>query len=405
MTTLSSLFQSLEQKKERFGIGLISGTSVDGVDAALVRISGCDDETELELIGFETFPYPPDIRTKIMESFDGSTELICQLNFQVGRIFAECAKGIIFCNAMSMEEIDFIASHGQTIYHVPPGTPKVASTFQIGDGDVIAERTGRLTISDFRTRDMAAGGDGAPLVPLLDQILLTKKGDRRGIINLGGISNITVVDGSDACNNFAFDIGPGNMLMDAVAQRIDPKLKYDPNGELAKKGTVDRELLGELIQHDYFKRQPPKSTGRELFGEQFAETLIKARPDLDLHDLLATVTALTAKAISNAIADHVVPRGGNVQEILLCGGGVHNDFLVQKIADAFPDIPLKKTDDYGIPADAKEAMAFALMGNQTIMAKPGNVPRATGAGRSMILGKISLPSIQFGDYDQQKKYD
>ncbi|MGF1573941.1 MAG: anhydro-N-acetylmuramic acid kinase [Sumerlaeia bacterium] len=390
MSLIKHLTRIIE-KPHRVAIGIMSGTSVDGVDVALVRLGGCGQETCVELVAAETFPFSPSDRAAIHEAFNGSTRHICELNFRLGRIFGECSAALCFKAGIPLQDVDFVASHGQTLYHIPPGTDGIASTLQIGEAAVIAERMGCLVISDFRTRDMAAGGDGAPLVPFVDQLLFSKKGKRRGILNLGGIANLTIVDGVDPENNFAFDTGPGNMIIDAVARRINPKLTYDSGGELAAKGRVDRHLLQELIDHDYFRREPPKSTGRELFGEQYAEALLKVIPPEDWVNCLATVTALTAKSISNALADHVIPRGGSVWEILVCGGGVHNKTLMQFLVDSCPDVNFIRTNAEGIPADSKESIAFAVLGNQTLHGLCGNLPKATGAERGVILGKITFP--------------
>lgn len=383
--------QRLLEKPTRLAIGIMSGTSVDGVDVALVRLQGSGMETKVELVAAETFPFTPSDRTAIHSAFAGPTREICELNFRLGRLFGECAAGLCFRAGVPISEIDFVASHGQTLYHIPPGTDGIASTLQIGEPALIAERMNCLVISNFRPKDMAAGGDGAPLVPFVDQFLFTKKGKRRGILNLGGIANLTIVDGLHPENNFAFDTGPGNMIIDAIAKRIDPSLSYDKGGALAAKGRVDRQLLADLIDHDYFHREPPKSTGRELFGEQYAEALLKVIPREDWLNALATVTALTAQSISNAIADHVIPRGGSVWEILLCGGGVHNKTLIQFLVDSCPDINFIQTDVEGIPADAKEAIAFAVLGNQTLHGLPGNLPKATGAERAVVLGNLTFP--------------
>ena len=385
LTKLSTILA----KPKRLAIGIMSGTSIDGVDVALVQISGSGMETQVSLVAAETFPIPPSLRRDILASFSGSTRDVCEMNFRLGRLFAECAAALCFKNSVQLQDVDFIGSHGQTLYHIPPATDGVASTLQVGEPACIAERFGCMVISNFRTRDMAAGGDGAPLVPFVDQLLFTRKGKRRGIVNIGGIANITVVDGLDPANNFAFDTGPGNMIIDAMARRIDPTLPYDRGGALAAQGRVDRELLKDLIQDEYFDREPPKSTGRERFGEQYAEALLKVVPQEKWLDALATVTALTAQTISNAIADHVIPRGGSVWELLLCGGGVHNKTLVQFLVDCCPDIQIRRTDDEGIPGDSKEAIAFAVLANQTLHGLSGNLPKATGAEYPVVLGVIT----------------
>lgn len=374
-------------KPSRLAIGLISGTSVDGIDAALVRLHGHGRATRIETLAYECVPHPAGLRDRIFDSFHGGVELICQLNFDIAEAFAE-ACGIVAERAnVSLGEVDIIASHGQTIYHIPPDRKKLmpGSTLQIGDGNVIAARTGCLVVSDFRTADMAAGGDGAPLVPLADYYLFHDPAVRRIAGNIGGIANITILHES-LPDIVAFDTGPGNMLIDAVAQAIDPALSCDRDGALAAQGTVEDSLLNELLSHQYFQQPPPKTTGRELFGVQYARTLLDRTPRDRWRDLAATVTAFTARSM----ADAMVRWAPGAQELVLAGGGIHNPTLMRMLREATPGLAIRTTADFGVDPDAREAIAFAILGNETIHGSPGNVPSATGASRPAVLGKISF---------------
>jgi anhydro-N-acetylmuramic acid kinase len=311
------------------------------------------------------------------------------MNFVLGQLFGLAAQQITAQAGLKMSDIAFIASHGQTVYHIPRGQDMTRSTLQIGEAAVIAEMTGCLTISDFRTRDIAAGGDGAPLVPYMEYLLFQQEGIRRVMVNIGGISNLTVLD-PNLDNVIAFDTGPGNALIDEVARRIGEGIPYDVNGKLASEGTVHQQLLEELMTHPYFKKPPPKSTGRELFGVAFLQRFERSHPQIDGKDLLATLTAFTARALHDSLQQFVFPWT-KVDELVFSGGGVHNKTLMGFIRDHLPAVAIRTTNEFGIDVDAKEAIAFAVLGNETLMGAPGNVPRATGAGRQVILGKVSLP--------------
>lgn len=383
------LLRDILEKPSRLAIGLMSGTSVDGIDAALVRITGSGRETRVETLAEKIFPFRTEIRKRIFTCFTGGAADICQMNFVLGQLFGVAAKQIVQQTGIDLSEVDFIASHGQTIYHIPGGQEMVRSTLQIGEGAVIAELTGRLTITDFRTRDIAAGGDGAPLVPYMEYLLFQEPGVHRVMVNIGGVANLTLLD-EDIDRVLAFDTGPGNMLIDEVARALAPELPYDINGDLGAQGKVIPDLLDELLNHPYFKKAPPKSTGRELFGAAFAKKLMSRYPEKAWHDLIATLTAFTARSIQQSLARFVLPWSP-VEEIVFSGGGVHNATLMQMMHGACPGIRMRTSDEFGIGVDSKEAIAFTVLGNETLHGNAGNVPRATGASRRAILGKISLP--------------
>lgn len=407
-------------------IGLMSGTSHDGVDAALVEISGagkpmvippptmgggmgeggCGDFAEginLKLIKHLHIPYCKSLREEIRRAFDGDTALICRLNFRLGEIFAEAALSLLKATGSKPEDISAVASHGQTICHIPPSGKRSGSTLQIGEASLIAEHTGILTISDFRTSDMSAGGQGAPLVPLADYLLFRKPGRVRAVLNIGGIANVTIIKETME-ETVAFDTGPGNSLIDeAMRFYSEGKKSFDRNGDFARSGKPVEKLLKELLSHPYFKKRPPKSTGRETFGAGMVQDIFSksAKKGTDLflrknksvpffaRDTVATLTHLTAVTVYNAIIKF------KPDEVILTGGGVKNRFLVDLIRQKFEKkgIAVNNISDYGIPSQAKEAVSFAILGYQTLNWRPGNLPSATGARHSVILGKISLPKV------------
>ncbi len=388
----------LKEKESRNVIGLMSGTSCDGIDACLVKITGNGLSTKADIIGFETYPYENEIRELIFEVShreSGTVDKICQLNFTLGKLFADAARQIAGKLSISLSEIDIVGSHGQTIYHVSSlneGNDKeVRSTLQIGEPSVIAQKTGVTTVADFRTRDIAAGGGGAPLVPYADFILLGRDGIGRAVQNIGGISNVTFLPADGNIKDIvAFDNGPGNMIIDRFAEIItDGSLKYDRNGELASTGKLNKNLLERLCAHPYLSKLPPKSTGREDFGIQFSDGLYKElkQEGIDIHDAIATITAFTAKSISDSYRKYIQPCC-KIDEVIVSGGGVSNPVLFQFLKDYLVDINIRKIDDFGIPSGAKEALAFAILANETVSGNPGNIPSATGAKESVVLGKI-----------------
>ncbi len=388
----------LKEKERRNVIGLMSGTSCDGIDACLVKITGNGLSIKADIIGFETYPYENEIRKSILEASckeTGTVDKICQLNFTLGKLFADAARKIAEKLSVPLSEIDIVGSHGQTVYHVSSlkesNDKGVRSTLQIGEPSVIAQETGVTTIADFRTRDIAAGGEGAPLVPYADFILFGRDGVGRAIQNIGGISNVTFLPA--ACNIsevIAFDNGPGNMIIDRFAEIItDGRLKYDKNGELASKGKLNNDLLERLCSHPYLSKPLPKSTGREDFGVLFSDELYKElkQDKIDVYDAIATITAFTAKSISDSYRKFIQPCY-KIDEVIISGGGVSNPVLFQFLKDYLIDINVSTVDDFGIPTGAKEALAFAILANETVSGNPCNVPSATGAKESVVLGKI-----------------
>lgn len=388
----------LREKDSRNVIGLMSGTSFDGIDACLVKITGNGLSTETEIIEFETYPYKEEIRELIFDASKeqtGRVDKICQLNFTLGKLFADAAGQIAEKSSIPISDIDIIGSHGQTIYHISSlkekADKKVRSTLQIAEPSIIAQETGVTTVADFRTRDIAAGGEGAPLVPYADFILFGKDGIGRAVQNIGGIANVTFLPAGCSINEIiAFDNGPGNMIIDRFAKIItEGKLKYDKDGELASKGKLNQDLLERLCSHPYLSIPPPKSTGREDFGIQFSDNLYEElkRDNVDFLDTITTVTVFTAKSISDSYRKYIQPSY-KLSEVVMSGGGVYNPILFQFLKEYLENINIRKVEEFGIPSDAKEALAFAILANETICGNPGNVPSATGARERVVLGKI-----------------
>lgn len=398
-----SWIENYAKAKERLVIGLISGTSADGVDAALVKIVGREPD-RVETIAFTTKPYPTEIRETVLRvSHNGDVETLCWLNFVLGEIFAEAALEVIKVAGVSAKRVSLIGSHGQTVRHLPPKpsssvlrpSSRQVGTLQIASPAVIAFRTGIPVVSDFRTKDMAAGGQGAPLVPLVDWLLLRHSRKNRIALNIGGIANLTVLPaGARASDVIAFDSGPGNMLIDGAVRHFSGgQESFDRNGEWAKRGKVDKNLFRWLMRHPFLRQPPPKSTGREMFGESFLQRILERSKRLGLapHDVVATLTAFTASSVADAIERFVLPKVGSVDELIVSGGGANNPVLMAMLKERMPQISVHRSDEFGINADAKEAIAFAVLAHRTVMGLAGNLPSATGAKMPVILGSITLP--------------
>jgi anhydro-N-acetylmuramic acid kinase len=373
-------------------LGLMSGTSADGVDAALVSVDGAPPDLMVTMHSFTCVPYEANQRERIFALFDpqtGTVDQICEMNFLLGEWFAASALRAIADAGLSMAEIDLIGSHGQTIYHAVGPESAVPATLQIGEAAVIATRTGVTTITDFRVADVAAGGQGAPLTSYIDWLLLRHPTLPRAIQNIGGIANVTYLPpGNDPDGVVAFDTGPGNMLIDDAVRRATGGVqRYDHGGALATAGTVHEQLLADLMGHPYFAASPPKTTGREQFGRAFGGTVwerARAR-GLAAEDVIATLTALTATSIADAYRRYL-PQYPN--EVVLGGGGANNRALVRMLRNALAPCRLVTHEALGMSSDAKEAVAFALLAYEALHGRPGNLPNCTGARSRAILGKI-----------------
>jgi anhydro-N-acetylmuramic acid kinase len=368
-------------------LGMISGTSADGVDVARVQFPPCDSEQKLQVLDFQTVPYPGDLKKLVLDAAADKLSLrqTARLDRKLSEFFASVAQ-----QAVGTESVALVASHGQTVAHLP----ECHTTVQLGDGSLIANRTGIVTVSDFRTADMALGGQGAPLVPLFDAYLLASPSCTRIAVNLGGIANITVVSAGDGPVT-AWDTGPANCVSDALCRLCD-RGEFDPGGEAASRGQVDDELLQSLLQMEYFLRIPPKSTGLEDFGEVFAR---KFGDSMKIEDRLRTALALSAQTLVDAVVAHL-PAAGSV-ELIFAGGGTANETLMDEIRSRLRssatrsglDTPVCRSfKDFGVDEECREAVAFAFLGDRTARGLVGSVPSTTGANRAAILGKVSFPS-------------
>ena len=366
-------------------VGLMSGTSLDGVTAAVVRFTGGEPRTRIELLAWLTHPYDTAQRARLVDALGGATPAsYCRINFDLGDWLADAAIAAIAEAGIARGEIAAIASHGQTIWHEPGH-----STWQLGEAAVIAERTGIDVISDFRVRDVAAGGQGAPLVPIADALLFADDQRWRALQNIGGIGNVTVVPpNGDLRAVRAFDTGPGVAVIDALARRADPSLPYDVDGRIARAGTANDVVVNELLAAPYFAAEPPKSTGRELFSASYAQSLADRCVALDPRttpaDVVATATLLTARSIADAYR-RFLPEPAS--DVLLSGGGARNPALVAAIRAELPEREVRAFSDVFFDGEAKEAVAFAFLGWLHHSGRTGNVPRATGARGARILGK------------------
>lgn len=389
----------LSNKKKKVVAGIMSGTSVDGVDVAIVEIEGNWIYTKIKLIGFIEYQYPSGLKELILSNSIKETSNvydISQLNFLLPQIYSEAIFELLNKIDMSVDDIDLIGSHGQTIHHVPDPVEsfglRISSTLQIGDPSVIAKLTGVTTVGNFRTADMALKGQGAPLVPYFDYLLFHSNELNRGLLNIGGISNITLLKkGCTQEDVLAFDTGPGNMLIDSLVQRFFGK-PFDEDGKITASGAVNEDLLNALIVNDnYIERKPPKSTGREYYGELFYLNLLDEFGNVNKEDWIATVTEFTAYAVHRNYEKFIQPEAG-FNELLISGGGANNKELTKKIHERFGNsVDVKVIDEIGVSADAKEAICFAVLANETISGNTANIPRTTGAEKATILGQICLP--------------
>jgi len=377
----------------------MSGTSLDGVDAVLCEIKGNRTSTRIKMLKFISHSFPNGLKNYLLVNSSpngGNVTEICKLNFIIARIYSNAIKGLCSKAKVKLSEIDFIGSHGQTIHHLPQKKKLFgydsSSTLQIGDPSVIAKLTGILTIGDFRVADVAVGGEGAPLVPYFDFIMFHSDEKNRALLNIGGISNFTILNKSgEAKDVIAFDTGPGNMMIDILAKKFF-NIDYDKDGRIAFGGNVNENLFNTLIEKDNFiKQKPPKSTGREYYGKEFLSTPLRKYKDISAEDWIATITKFTAYGVYKNY-ESFIKNETKIEELFVSGGGVRNKAILKELRNYFrKNVKIKNLKALGFSPDAKEAICFAVLANETISGNPSNIPRVTGASKAIILGKICLP--------------
>jgi anhydro-N-acetylmuramic acid kinase len=394
MTTPLEFLLGLSRKPMRTVVGLISGTSADSIDVAICRIEG--EPARVRLIHYAEHPNDPDIKRRVNSAAGLVVREVAELHVQIAERFADACLATLASAGLSTADVDLIGSHGQTVYHHSSVPGAIRATLQLGDGDVIAERTGLAVISDFRARDIAAGGEGAPLSPRADMLLFASAevggAKRRAVLNLGGIANVTVLD-PDPDRVFGFDTGPANALLDRLARRLSGgSLACDQDGRIARSGRVNERVVQALLANDPFlARSPPKSTGFEMYGDAFVDRAAALHGGLD-DDLMATLTEFTARTIAQAFERHV-RVDPSVDEIIVAGGGFKNPVLMDRIVALMAPARVRRSDELGVPSDAREAMAFAVLADLALRGISSALPAVTGARRAAVLGKLSFPAL------------
>ena len=388
-------------------IGLMSGTSADGIDVALTEVSGAPPNLKARLENFTSIPFPRRVREAVLRIAEGTrvnTADISQLNFLLGELFADAVRQACKRFRVPVANVKLIGSHGQTVYHQGKpsfafGNRRVASTLQIGEPAVIAGLTGVTTIGDFRAADMAAGGQGAPLVPFVDYLLYRHARIGRVALNIGGIANLTVIPARAKPGDVsAFDTGPGNMLIDALVNRATHgRQTFDRDAAIALGGNFQPKLCEMLLRESYYRQAPPKSAGREQYGANFVERILAwgRKHGAPAEDLIRTVTIFTPLTIVDAWHRFIAPRA-NISQLIVAGGGSHNPLIMAQLAASLPGVKVMTSADFGIPEDGKEAFAFAILAYETFHRRPANLPSATGARSPAILGKICYPPPRAG---------
>lgn len=372
-------------------VGIMSGTSLDGIDVVVAEVERVNECIQINQLAFQTFPYPKNLLDKVKKAIESDVSIahICSLNIELSHAYAECVLSLLKSSNIALKDIDFISSHGQTMFHITEDTEHVVkSTLQLGDGPTLANKLQTTVINNFRTADMAHDGQGAPLVPYVDYVLFKDKHKNRALLNIGGISNITVIPKQALESDVkAFDIGPGNMMIDDAMSLLFNQ-KYDDKGQTAKKGHIHHALLEELNHHPFIKLNPPKSTGREQFGRQYTKELIKKYEHIAPEDIIHTLTMFSATSIARSLKRFVEPFV-KLDELFISGGGVHNLFLMERLQEMMPSMDIKSIEALHMSSDAKEAIAFLILGFETLHMRPNNLPSATGATKKTILGQVS----------------
>lgn len=396
-----------EKNMNKLVVGLMSGTSLDGIDASLLKISGSGLYTKIEVLKSVSIPYDEKTKQQILEVMDKETsniEKVTTLNVKLGYLFSKSVFKVCQDADVEIRDLSLIGSHGQTVYHIPRANEgEYVSTLQLGDPSIMAYETNTTVVSNFRPMDMASGGEGAPLIPYVDWLLFQNSEQGRIMQNIGGIGNCTVLEKNSSKDNiFAFDTGPGNMIIDSLCRKLYNEA-YDEHGEIAETGEVHSNIVSELMQNMYFKIVPPKTTGREEFGEAFVEELLKKFGDVAKVDLIATATYFTAYSIAEAYKKYVFPYY-DISEIIISGGGANNPTLISMMRTLIPDKRVTTLNEFGITSDEKEAVGFAILAHETVHQQKTNIPNATGAKDNVILGQITLAPAGDSDFIYQSNY-
>ena len=377
--------------------GVMSGTSLDGIDVAVAQLCGSGADLQMETKAYAATPLERPLRDLLLEAATAdkfSVSDLCQANVRLAHAYADAIRTTIRAAELPLASLDLVGSHGQTVRHLPQAADcagmQIASTLQIGDPSVLANLLGVPVVGDFRLADMALGGQGAPLAPYFDYVVFADPVQTRGLLNLGGIANLTVLPaGGGPLATYGFDTGPANMVIDALAQRLFG-IPYDQDGRLAAAGQANLALLRQLLRDPYFALRPPKSTGRERFGAAFVDKFLGVAGDMAAEDLMATATMLTVESVYDAYARFAAEKDP-LDVLILSGGGQRNEFLARELAKRLDPVPTRSTDEYGIATDAKEALCFAVLAHETFSGNPTNLPSVTGASHPTLLGKICLP--------------
>jgi anhydro-N-acetylmuramic acid kinase len=381
-------------KSSSLVVGLMSGTSLDGIDAVLVRIRGAGPATRFQQLAYVRTPFPRGVRKLILKnSYPGTSRVdeIARLNMLLAELYTDAVRAVMRAGKKRMKDLDLIGSHGQTVQHLPrPATMfgrTIRATLQIGDPSALAALTGVTTVGDFRVADMALGGQGAPLVPYFDWLVFRSRTKNRVLLNIGGIANVTVLPKNSGPGGvFAFDTGPGNMVVDSLMHEFYGK-PFDLGGRTAARGDVSLELFSTMMRHPYLRTRPPKSTGREEFGPGYVTTLLRRAKGYAREDIIATASQFTAFAIYEGYKRFVL-RTMVADEVIVSGGGARNTYMMDELRRYFDGAPVRPVEHFGIAAEAKEAICFAVLAHETMAGRPSNLPGVTGARKPVVLGKI-----------------
>lgn len=375
----------------------MSGTSLDGIDAVLLRVRGNGPKTRFRQLAYVERRFPDGLKRLLLKNsvpVSSRVDDITRLNFLLSHSYADAVRAVARKGGSALTDIDLIGSHGQTMHHLPDPVrmfgKTVRSTLQIGDPSVLATLTGIPTVGNFRVADMTVGGQGAPLVPYFDWITFRSKSKNRLLLNIGGIANITILPRRCSADSVvAFDTGPGNMVVDWLMQRLFNK-RYDNGGRVARSGMVSLELFSRLKRHPFLRRRPPKSTGREEFGKLFVDDLLKQARRLDRRDIVTTVSEFTVYTVYDA-CQRFMPKGVAVDELIVSGGGAKNGYFMNALARYFEGAVVRSSGEVGVSSDAKEAICFAILANEYVAGNPANIPSVTGAARRVTLGVLCRP--------------